>query len=74
MENWKTQALDKVVDPNQKVLFNLDGVGVWGGVSRSAAGRGGAIDWELLQILQNPQAWDRIDFIQDGVKVGHPFQ
>lgn len=74
VENWQPQVLDKIVDPNQKVLFNLDGVDVWGGVSRSASGRGGATDWELLQIRQNPQAWDTIDFIRDGVKVENPFQ
>lgn len=74
VENWQPQVLDKILDPNQKVLFNLDGVDVWGGVTRSASGRGGATDWELLHIRQNPQAWGTIDFIQDGVKVENPFQ
>ncbi len=74
VENWQPQVMDKILDPNQKVLFNLDGVDVWGGVSRSASGRGGATDWELLQIRQNPQTWDTIDFIQDGTKVENPFQ
>jgi len=67
-------VLDKILDPNQKILFNLDGVDVWNGVSRAASGRGGATDWELLQIRQNPQAWDTIDFILDSAKVENPFK
>jgi len=73
-ENWQPQDLDKILDPKQKVLFNLDRVDVWSGVSRSASVRGGATDWELLQIRQNPQTWDTIDFIKDGSKVENPFQ
>ncbi len=74
VENWRPQVLDKILDPDQKVLFNLDGVDVWTGVTRAASGRGGATDWELLQIRQNPQAWDTIDFFKDGSKVENPFQ
>ncbi len=74
VENWKPQVLDKILDPNQKILFNLDGVDVWKGVNRAASGRGGATDWELLQIRQNPQIWKTVDFIKDGNKVGNPFK
>ena len=74
VENWQPQVLDKILDPNQKVLFNLDGVDVWDGLSRSSAGRGGTTDWELLRVRENPQAWDTIDFIKDGVKVENPFK
>jgi len=74
VENWKPQVLDKITDPNQKVLFNLEGVDVWSGVSRSASGRGGATDWELLQIKQSPQAWDTIEFWQSSTKVENPFK
>ncbi len=74
VENWQPQVLDKILDPNQKVLFNLDGVDVWKGIDRSASGRGGATDWELLQIRQNPQTWNTIDFVKDGAKVENPFQ
>ena len=74
VENWKPQVLKNILDPNQKVLFNLDGVDVWPGVSRSASGRGGNTDWELLQIRQNPQAWDTIEFWQGNSKVENPFQ
>jgi hypothetical protein len=47
--------VEKLADPNTLVHFNLDGVDVWQGVSRAAAGRGGATDWELLTIRQNPE-------------------
>ena len=74
VENWKSQVLDRITDPEQKVLFNLDGVDIWSGVSRAASGRGGATDWELLQIRQNPQSWDTIEFFQGGSRVENPFQ
>jgi hypothetical protein len=58
-------------DPNQRVLFNLDGVDVWGGVTRAAAGKGGATDWELLQIKYGD--FPNLEFWQNGVRVGNPF-
>lgn len=53
--------------------FNLDGVDVWGGLSRAAAGRGGATDWELMQIRQNPQWWDSLQFWKGGSLAPNPF-
>lgn len=73
-ESWQQQVLDRLNDTNQRVLLNLDGVDVWGGVSRSSAGRGGAADWELLQIRQNPQSWESVEFFKDGVRTGSPFE
>jgi hypothetical protein len=58
-------------DPNQRVLFNLDGVDVWPGVTRAAAGRGGATDWELLQIRSGN--FPNLEFWQNGQRVGSPF-
>lgn len=55
------------------VLFNLDGVDVWGGVSRAGGGRGGATDWELLQIYQNPD-FPNLQFFQNGGPVPNPFK
>jgi hypothetical protein len=65
--------LDKLADPDTKILFNLDGVDAWGGASRAAAGKGGATDWELLQIQQNPQWWDTIEWWRGGEQVANPF-
>jgi hypothetical protein len=49
-------------------------VDVWAGVTRAAKGAGGATDWELLKIRQNPQWWDRIEFMKDGKPVANPFK
>jgi len=71
--NWKPQVMDRLADPNQKVLFNLDGVDVWGGVQRGASGRGGATDWELFQLRQNP-SFPNVEFRKGGQQVPNPFQ
>jgi Pretoxin HINT domain len=73
-DNWKSYFLDKVSHPDNQVKFNLDGVDVWGGVQRSSSGRGGATDWELLQIRSNPEWWNRIEFYKNGELVPNPFQ
>jgi hypothetical protein len=72
--DWQSQVIDKLADPSQRVLFNLDGVDVWGGVSRAASGKGGATDWELLQIYQNKNFWDTLEFWQDGLRTTNPFE
>jgi hypothetical protein len=68
---WKSGVTRMLSDPNQRVLFNLDGVDVWGGVTRAAAGKGGATDWELLQIKYGD--FPNLEFWQNGVRVGNPF-
>jgi len=74
-DNWQEIVRQGLADPNTTVHVNLDGVDVWGGVSRAAAGiEYGATDWELLQIYQNPQYWDTIQFWRGGVQVPNPFQ
>ena len=73
VDNWKGQVLDKLNDADTPVLFNLDGVDVWGGVSRAGIGRGGATDWELLQIFQNPN-FPNLQFIKDGAAAANPFE
>lgn len=70
-EAWKSQVLQKLRDPNQRVLFNTKGVEAWPGASRAAAGRGGATDWELLQIQQNK--FPNLEFWKDGARVANPF-
>jgi hypothetical protein len=72
--NWRGGVLEKLADPATQVHVNLDGVEVWQGVSRAAAGRGGPTDWELLQIQQNPQFWNTIQFWKGGQPVPNPFQ
>jgi hypothetical protein len=71
--NWKSEMTSQLSDPKVTKVFNLDGVDVWGGVSRAAAGRGGATDWELLQIRNNPQWWNSIQWFKDGVRIANPF-
>jgi hypothetical protein len=72
--NWKSGVVQKLADPKTQVHFNLDGVNVWQGVSRAAAGRGGPTDWELLTIQQNPQFWNSIQFWRGGAPAANPFQ
>ena len=72
--HWKPTMVEKLADPNTKILFNLEGVEVWPGVSRAARGAGGATDWELLQIQQNPQWWTTIEWWKGGTQVPNPFQ
>jgi hypothetical protein len=71
---WKSYFLNVMNDPNAEVLFNLNGVDVWGGVTRASRGAGGATDWELLQIMQNEGWWSRIKWLKDGVPVPNPFE
>lgn len=72
---WKEWIRETMSNPNTRVYFNLDGgVDVWGGVQRAASGRGGPTDWELLLIKENPQWWDRIEWIKDGKSVANPFK
>jgi RHS repeat-associated protein len=73
-ENWKSGVLDKLADPHTPVHFNLNGVDVWGGVQRAATGRGGATDWELFQIRQNPQFWNVLTFWRNGQVAPNPFK
>lgn len=72
-ESWKSGVLDKLADPNTPVHFNLNDVDVWGGVQRAASGGGGATDWELLQLRQNPQFWDSTTFWKNGQIAPNPF-
>jgi hypothetical protein len=71
---WKSGVLDALSDSSRQVHFNLDGVDVWKGVQRAASGRGGATDWELLQVKQNPQFWDTLQFWKGGQEVPNPFK
>ena len=75
--NMETFVMRKLADPETAIHFNLDGVDVWKGVSRASTGlpgKFGATDWELLQIKQNPQFWNRITFWKNGQIVPNPFQ
>jgi hypothetical protein len=73
-EGWQSTVLNALADPNTGVHFNLDGVDVWQGVQRAASGQGGPTDWELLQIQQNPQFWDSLQFWKGGKPVANPFK
>ncbi|GAB3740597.1 hypothetical protein GCM10028864_04500 [Microlunatus parietis] len=69
--NWQQGVYAKLSDPDQRVLFNLDGVDVWPGVMRAASGRGGPTDWELMQLKQGN--FPNVEFWQNGVRVESPF-
>ncbi len=72
---WKSAFMDVVSNPSNKVKFNLTGVDdPWRAATRAASGRGGATDWELLQIKSNPGWWDRLTFFENGKIVPNPFQ
>jgi len=73
-EQWQAGVIDKLADPLTPVHFNLDGVDVWGGVTRAAVGRGGPTDWELMTIRQSPQYWDSLQFWKAGEQVANPFK
>lgn len=58
-----------------EIVINLDGVdNPMLAVQRAASNRGGATDWELLQIKLTPSAWDRITWFLDGEVVPNPFK
>jgi hypothetical protein len=51
--NWKPGVFDKLSDPDQRVLFNLDDVDVQQGLTRAAAGRGGARRGDRLGVADD---------------------
>ncbi|PTY02775.1 hypothetical protein DB347_22775 [Opitutaceae bacterium EW11] len=73
-QEWKAAFPEVMSNPNNKIFFNLNNVEVWPGVQRAAAGVGGATDFELFQISQNPQWWPRIQFMENGGAAANPFK
>ena len=72
--NWKSGVLDELNNSDIEILFNLDGIdNVWAAVTRAASGKGGATDWELLQIKQMPEIWDRVKWFLNGNPTVNPF-
>ncbi|WP_019909789.1 hypothetical protein [Paenibacillus sp. HW567] len=74
VESWQSTVLNNLKNPNVQIVFNLTDVNVWAGVTRAARGAGGPTDWELLQIKNNLQWWDKIKWFIDGIEVPNPFQ
>ncbi len=73
--NWKQGVNDALFNPNMKIIVNLDGVdNPLLAAQRAATNRGGATDWELLQIKLTPSAWDRITWYLNGEIVPNPFK
>lgn len=73
--NWKSSFFRIVGNGANRVNFNLTGVdSPWASVARAARGAGGATDWELLQIQQNPAWWNRVTFWNNGQVVPNPFR
>ena len=75
-DRWKSVFLSHMSAPAVFVVFNLDGVNVWGGVARAASGGKNVsmTDWELLQVRQNPRWWARIEWWRADRIVANPFQ
>ena len=72
--NWKEGVNKALFDPDMEIYVNLDGVdNPLLAAQRAASNRGGATDWELLQIKLTPSAWDRITWVQGGEIVSNPF-
>lgn len=72
--NWKDGVNDALFNPDMEILVNLDGIdNPMLAVQRAASNRGGATDWELLQIKLTPSAWDRITWFLNGEVVSNPF-
>jgi hypothetical protein len=73
-DDWKNTLTDLMNQESTTAHFNLQDVDVWQGVTRAAAGRGGATDWELLQFRSNPDWLSRTTFYngQDAV-LPNPF-
>ncbi|OKP67424.1 hypothetical protein A3842_28150 [Paenibacillus sp. P3E] len=71
---WQSTVLDNLINPNVQIVFDLTDVNVWAGVTRAARGAGGPTDWELLQIKNNSQWWNKIKWFIDGIEVPNPFQ
>jgi hypothetical protein len=62
-------------DPNVEVFVNLKSIHVLMGVARAAAGQGGWMDWELLQIREHLNWWPRIRWWkQDDIPADNPFE
>jgi len=73
--DWRPEMLKAFLDPKRPIFVNLDGpVQVWQGIQRSAAGVGGGMDWELYQIYQRPQIWDKITWFSNGAVTENPFK
>ena len=73
--NWKGTFMDVVGNATNEVHFNLTGVdSPWASAARASWGSGGATDWELFQIQQNPDWWSRITFWENGTVVVNPFK
>ena len=78
--NFADDFVSTVGNPNNKVVFNLDGVrSPWSSVQRvgdmtlDSAMRSGAsiTDWELAQIYRN--SWSHVQFYKGGRPVASPF-
>jgi hypothetical protein len=72
-DDWKAAFPGVMSNPNNQIFFNLNNVDVWPGVQRAAAGVGGATDFELYQISNNPQWWPRIQYMENGAPAANPF-
>lgn len=53
-------------------MFNVHDVDVWAGATRAASGKGGATDWELLELKYG--GFRNVEFYKGGVRVESPFE
>ncbi len=78
-ENFQSEFSSVMSDPANDIHFNLDGPGdqpinPWAAAQEGASSNPRATSWELAQIRNNPQWWNRITFWQNGQIVPNPFQ
>jgi hypothetical protein len=77
-ESFESEFRRVIGDPTTQVKFNLQGVdNPWSAVQRVASLNPNAsvTDWELSEIYQNPEWWDRVTFYNGaGNPVPNPFK
>ena len=71
--NWKPEVLERLDDPKQELLVNLQDVKVWEGQTNLARNLGGSTDWELNEIRKREHIWGRIEWWDGHKKVDNPF-
>ena len=72
--NWQDGVLRELSNPDIEIVFNLTGIdSPWSAIQRASNGTGRPTEWELLQIYDNPQWWDRITWYNNGEIVPNPF-
>lgn len=76
-DGWQEEFMLIMSNLNTRIVVNLSSLegSSLQAVQKALSGRHVLpFDWDLQQIWQNPQWWDRIKFFKDGVEVINPFK